>query len=355
MRSLFRAGADRSDRNATPVVALAHNEANILREFLAHYRSICRPSFFIVDDRSDDGTAEILAGEPDVTVFHPVLGSDYRQHQATWRNEILDAYGDGLWCLVPDIDEHFVWPDAEDRPFADYCDALADEGAEAVVTLMVDMYADAGLRDHVFDAGLGHSLREAFPYFDGPAPAPHGYFMRRLRRRALSQYATPPVRLLGGMRARLFDGIDVPSPIASFLLERLHRLDRPIHAALPERAAERLAWRLTKHTLKGQATKVGLLRWRRGLSFNAGPHKVDGHLPVSESIAAFLHYRFTRGIGGVEYALARGNHHDGSRAYREVLERAELMARSPVWTYSRRYWSSRSLDGLIRDIPAARS
>ena len=94
------------------------------------------------------------------------------------------------------------------------------------MTLMVDMYADVALRDHVFGPGLGETLREAFPYFDGPAPAPHGYFMRRLKPRALRQYATPPVRLLGGMRGRLFDGIGAPSPLGAFLLERLHRLDR---------------------------------------------------------------------------------------------------------------------------------
>ena len=35
------------------------------------------PTFLIVDDRSTDGTAELLADQPDVTVFRPLPHSHF--------------------------------------------------------------------------------------------------------------------------------------------------------------------------------------------------------------------------------------------------------------------------------------
>jgi hypothetical protein len=350
MERLRRAGPDRHDPTAMPVVALVHNEANILPDFLRHYRAICRPSFLIVDDRSDDGGAELLAGEPDVTLFRPARGSTYARDKAAWRSELLDAHAAGRWALVPDIDEHFVWWGMEQTPLAALLAALEAEGAEAVATLMVDMYADRPLAEHVHRAGDG-PLAAAFPLFDGP----ESYAMRRISRGAARRFPCPPVVFLGGARERLFYPRPAPGPLAARAIARFHRLDRPLAPGPAERAAQTLSRIVLGRTLSAglNATKLGLVRWRTGLRFAGGAHKIDARLTVSDAIAAFLHFPFTRGRAGLEYVAARGQHASGGGYYAHMLAAGDVLARSPVCRWTRRYSGSVSLAGLLRPGPGA--
>lgn len=350
---LIRHGGPDPDPEATPVVALAHNEANILPAFLAHYRAICRPAFLIVDDRSDDGTAELLASAPDVTVFRPVEGSTYAEHKAFWRSELLDDHGADKWCLVPDLDEHFVFPGMGRRSLGDYTAALDREGAQAVVTLMLDLYADRPLAEHVFDPADGVSLAEAFPFFDGPGAGGPGYVMRPITAATRRRYPTPPVELRGGARERLFGQAAAPGPLARLVLRQVFSPDGPVNAGPAQALLRRLARPLAGAALRRElnTTKLGLIRWRRGMRFNGGAHKLDRAIPCSESIAVFLHYPFTRGREGLAYIAARGQHAGGAGHYAQMLEREQVLARSPVFEGSRRYTGPESLSGLMRDIP----
>ncbi|MCR8548067.1 glycosyltransferase family 2 protein [Salipiger sp. P9] len=348
MDYLERSGPDRIDREAVPVVALVHNEANILPAFLAHYRGLGRVTFLIVDDRSTDGTAALLAAQPDVTVFRPVEGSSYRAHKALWRSQLLDRYADGRWCLVPDLDEHFVFAGQPGLSLEGYIAALEGEGAQAVATLMIDMYDDRPLGEHIFPDGQGRSLTESFPYFDGPAPFPEGYALRPVTRATLKRFPTPPVAFVGGARHRLFYPRPTPSgPVSRWVASHRFGFDGAVNAR-PGRLARSVAKRLFAGTLN--CTKLGLLRWRRGWQFNGGAHKLDAAIPMSESIAAFLHYPFTRGREGIEYIAKRGQHADGSGHYKRLLD-GEGLAQSPVYAGSKRYTGPEALAGLIRGVP----
>ena len=103
-----------STQTNMPCVVLAHIEALILPEFLRHYRDIGVDRFFIVDDRSTDGSLDFLRAQPDVTIFTPVEGSTYRKDKRFWRAELLDTYCSGKWVVVPDVDEHLVYRGIED-------------------------------------------------------------------------------------------------------------------------------------------------------------------------------------------------------------------------------------------------
>jgi hypothetical protein len=149
------ASEEKFDGAAMPCVALCHNERNILKDFLEHYRSLAKIAFLIVDDRSTDGSREFLLQQPDVTLFQPIPGSTYREHKRYWRQELLDAYSDGKWCLAPDIDEHFVYLGMENKPLPDLITEIEREGAEAMCAFMLDMYADKPLADHVYSGGGG--------------------------------------------------------------------------------------------------------------------------------------------------------------------------------------------------------
>ena len=351
MDTLIPIGPDRFDPEAMPVAALVHNERNIVGAFLDHYRAICRPTFVIVDDRSTDGTREFLLEQPDVTLLSPRDRSTYGADKAAWRGEPLDRYCAGRWAIVPDIDEHLIFPRMEERSLDAYIAALESEGAEAVVTLMIDMYADEPLADHVFEPDVEPSLVQRFPLFDGQGPLPHGYMLRRVRRDRA--YPTPPVRQSGGMQDRLF-----AQPFAGLptwrlrLLDRFSGPDQPIHPGALRRLGQRLAERRLP---KGpNRTKLGLVKWRAGMRFGGGAHRLDTEIPVSESIAAFLHFVFTRGRAGLEYYVARGQHTNGAEGYQSVLDNRAAMENSPAIASSRRYEGSRSLDGMIRDVPADR-
>lgn len=346
--------AERISPGAMPVVALMHNEMNILPEFLAHYRRICRPAFLIVDDYSTDGGTEYLRAQPDVTLFRPLPGSTYKADKAEWRGALLDRYGAGTWCLVPDLDEHFVWAGMPERTLDSYIRALDAEGADAVATLMLDMYADAPLSAHMHPHGSEMSLAARFPLFDGPGVFPDGYFRRPPSARSRA-FPTPQISFSGGVRNRLFHFDPTGLTAAQRWAARFVAFDGPVTPGLIDRPGMWIARRLLRGVLKGSlnTTKLGLIRWRAGLRFNGGAHKLSGVVPLSESIAVFLHYPFTRGRVGVEYIAARGQHAEGSRAYASLLEGGAL-DRSPAFRQSRRYDGVASLAGLIRDIPPGR-
>ncbi len=351
MQRIERISDERHDPSAVPVVALAHNERNILPDFLAHYRSICTPSFLIVDDHSTDGSREYLRAQPDVTLFQPVEGAEFLKERAIWKSGLLDHYGAGKWCMAPDIDEHFVWPGMPERTLAQYIAQVEAEGAEAVASLMIDMYADQPLADHVHDSGDGIPLHRRFPYFDGPGRFPLGYFMRPISAAQSRVRPTPPIRFNGGARDRLFFLSDMrASAPQNWLIDHYLRLDQRITPRARDLPMRMLARQLTRRLFESalNATKVGLFRWQSGMMFNG--HKVDRPLVMSESISALLHFPFTRGRAGIEYIVNRGQHAGGSRYYRKLLESRGL-ERSPRAPNSRRYEAISSLNGLIRDVP----
>lgn len=340
------------DATGMPLVALAHNEANLIRPFLAHYRKLAPMHFIIVDDRSTDGTAGLLAAEPDVTLLRPAPGSTYAEHKLAWRRELLDRHAAGRWVLLPDLDELFVFADMERTALPAYLAALEAERAEAVLTVMIDMYADLPLSDHVYPRDATQTLLQAFPWFDGPGPAPHGYHFLYGSAKARRAAATPPLLVHGGLRDRLFRVPERrPGRLAMALLDGVAGLNGPVTPRGAALLKHRLSRRLTRGFFKGalEMQKLGLCRWRPGTSF-VGAHRLREPYRMSESIAAFLHFKFTRGTAGLAYTAARGQHFADSRHYRDMLDATEILGRSPVFEGSRRYEGSPSLQGILRGV-----
>ncbi|MFZ5964029.1 glycosyltransferase family 2 protein [Thalassococcus sp. BH17M4-6] len=351
MDRITRISNERFGPGMVPVVALSHNEINILPDFLAHYRGICDAGFLIVDDRSTDGSRDYLMAQPDVTLFEPVPGAEFLKERAIWKSGLLDHYGAGKWCLSPDIDELFVWPGAPDRSLRQYINALEAEGAEAAIALMIDMYGDMALADHVHDRADGQSLTERFCYFDGPGPFPAGYTMRPIARKQMRDFPTPPVRFNGGARDRLFFlQTAEPTPVQRGMIESYLRLDRTVTPRGLDYYMRMFMRQRTRHLFQGalNATKVGVFRWQEGTLFNG--HTMNRRLRMSESIAALLHFPLTRGRAGIEYIVNRGQHAGGSKYYKTLLDGDGLDA-SPLCEHSLRYDGPQSLSDLMRDIP----
>lgn len=339
-----------------PIVVLVHNERNILPEFLRHHRAICRPHFLVVDDHSSDGTRELLAAEPDVSLFSPIPGSSYREDKAAWRKALLDSHAAGRWALSLDADELLVFAGMEDRSLDAYCAALDREGAEAVMGPMVDMYADRPLADHVYPAESAQRLVDAFPCFDGPrlGGGQDALHLRLRNRGPRRRYPTPALALTGGMRARLFQAGSTRTPLSEWALRHLCRLDQPLNPGVLGMLRHRIARRLIGKRGEGSLdmTKIPLLRWDEAIGFSGGCHALSVPRRLSESMVALLHFKFTRGVSGIEYIAHRGSHAEGSDAYRRMLAMQDILRRSPIWPGSLRYQDSRSLAGIVRDIPA---
>jgi hypothetical protein len=343
--------AERAVPGGTVCVLLVHNEANILADFLDHYRGLGPICFVVVDDRSDDGTRDLLQAAPDVTIYEPVPGSTYAKDKKIWRRDLLDAWADNAWCLVPDADEHLIWPGMEEQGLQGLIAALDAEGSDALMAAMVDMYADAPLADHVF-AGEPGGLRQAFAYFDGPAPPPLGYRLLPPAARFLTAYPCPPVMVWGGLRERLFFGDAArATALQRRLLTAYAHMDRPLNPGARARVENAITRRAVKRLYSADpftVTKLPLVRWRRGLGFSGGPHAVTEPLALSERIAGLLHYTFTRGADGIGYTARRGQHSGGAQFYSRMLDAADRLQISPKYAFSRRYDGPGSLSGILR-------
>ena len=329
-----------------PCVVLAHNERPILPEFLRHYREIGVDRFYVVDDRSTDSSRDYLDDQPDVTTFTPVEGSTYRRDKRFWRAQLLDQHCDGAWVVVPDVDEHLVYPDVDrGRDLLSLIRSLEDEGAEAIHATMLDMYCDRPLQDHRYESGR---LIDSFPLFDGPD---HSFrmavsFKTRLR------MPTPGAFAFGGMRQRLFE----PLPIGPGTKEaRILRAYCDIGGDFSPTGLARIKLSWARLLLRGMlhshvvynCSKLPLLKWRKGTMFHGGAHAVSQPLRLSHQRAAMLHFKFAAGAEGLRYNSMRGQHANGADLYKRIVAKMDGST-SPAFEGSQIYQTTGSLGRFVR-------
>ncbi|RJE79455.1 glycosyltransferase family 2 protein [Paracoccus sp. JM45] len=149
------------------VVTTLRNELPHLSRFLAHYRGLGVAQFLIVDNDSNDGSAEFLASQPDVSLWS--CTASYRQARfgLDWANSLLMQYGDGHWCLTVDADELLVYPHHDSRPLPHLVAHLEGQGLTGMGALMLDLYPTGPIGTS--DAPLTAPLEECLPWYDaGP-------------------------------------------------------------------------------------------------------------------------------------------------------------------------------------------
>lgn len=315
-RLIVRAFRKRRDLNAysdntskittgdTLAFVTVRNEAARLPYFLDHHRALGVAHFLIVVNDSTDGTTEMLADQPDVSVWTTDASYKDARFGMDWLNHLLARHGHGHWCLTLDADELFAYAGDDTLSLTDLTAKLDAQDRTSFGALMLDLYPKGPLDAGTYQAG--QSPTDVIPFFD-----PTGY-------RATYRTDMENLWVQGGVRDRVF------------------------FADRPERAP----------TL----SKTPLVKWNRRFAYVSSTHTllprrlnhVYGH-----ATGALLHTKFLPGIvdKSREEATRRAHFADADlyqSYYRDVIAAPDLWASTSV----RYIGANQLLDlGLITDFP----
>ena len=147
--------------------ACVRNEGARLPYFLDHHRRLGVRHFFFVDNESDDGSAGMLADQPDVSLWRTSASYRGSRFGLDWVGALLLRHGAGHWCLTLDADELLIYPDWERRDLRALTGWLDARGAPSFAAMMLDLYPKGPLSAVQHQPGQDPVL--ALPFFDaGP-------------------------------------------------------------------------------------------------------------------------------------------------------------------------------------------
>lgn len=270
------------------VLLIVKNERTRIPFFLKYYRGLGVEHFIVVDNRSDDGSTALLAGETDVSLF--VADGDFAaaRYGADWANHLLSRHCAGKWVLWLDADEHLVFSPRPEARLPDLTAALEQRAQTSLQSVMIDMYSDRVPSENLL--AEGQDPLQVCDLFDST-----GYLR-------IENHVTGTTWIKGGVRGRLFfpDVHDGPA-----------------------------------------LNKTPLVRWRRHFVFLKSAHEVwpacvNGAGRVN---SALLHFKFTS--AAVDAALDPRNRAQHTDEYSRYDDIAWVRCRHPEVTH--RYRTSADL------------
>lgn len=169
------------------------NELLRLPYFLTYYRAQGVTQFFFVDNGSTDGTDSYLQTQPDVHFWTTDFSFNQANFGSVWFDLLLRKYALNRWCLLPDADELFYYPDCEYTSVVQLTQSLDRQEKLAYPAIVVDMYSDRSIVETLYRPG--QDLFEICPYFDRK-------YYHQSQPNAMP-YKTQ-TRYTGGMKERVF-------------------------------------------------------------------------------------------------------------------------------------------------------
>jgi len=295
-------GRDLRSSNGLTMCAVVRDEIFLISDFLNHYRSLGVERFIILDDRSQDGTRELLLAEPDVMVMESHLRflepiSAPRKITAylkiwnalyLWRNQLMEIAGRGRVHTMADVDEFVVLPDGMN--LHDAAAACRRDLSGTILGVMLDVYPR-----HLHEIKEMASIKDGQWYFDA---LPHIRFRR----------SEKPKTIYGGARARLYSETEVLP-------------------AQPTRHRFRLLFRKQPVPKLNALHKPILIKWCPDNLFLTSHSTIGVHSGrYSQSVLLpLIHYKFISPIyQKINCAISERNHHNNSEDY---VRMAELMKR----------------------------
>ena len=127
------------------LICVLRNEAARLPLFFEHYKKLGVDRFFMVDNASSDGSAELLIAEPLADVFHAESSFYESYFGLHWYNGIAHAYCRDNWILMADADELLVFDGMEAHDIKDFGRWLERRGTDRVYAPMIDLYTSGAI------------------------------------------------------------------------------------------------------------------------------------------------------------------------------------------------------------------
>jgi len=93
---------------------------------LQYYRALKVSHFLFVDNGSDDGTAEFLQSQPDVSLWRTDESYRLSRFGMDWLGWLQMRFGHGHWCLTVDADELLIYPQHDTRDLSALTQWLED-------------------------------------------------------------------------------------------------------------------------------------------------------------------------------------------------------------------------------------
>lgn len=209
--------------------AAIRNEAQRLPHFLRHYRALGITHFLIVDNDSTDGSAELLAAEPDVSLWRTSASYRRARFGLDWVTWLMFRYGHNRWCLTVDADELLIYPHHDTRPLKALTQWLDRHGQRVFPAMMLELYPKGPLEAQRYNPAQDPT--ELLHWFDAG-----NYTIKR-------QDKIRALWIQGGPRARMFFA-DKPRHAPTLTKLPLVRWSRrwvyfnSTHSLLPPRANE---------------------------------------------------------------------------------------------------------------------
>ena len=284
------------------LVSTLRNERIRLPYFLSYYRDLGVGHFLFVDNDSDDGSAEYLSGERDVSIW--TTKGSYRRASfgVDWVNWLNRRYAHDHWTLVVDPDEFFVYPFCDTRPITALTDWLDNSSIRSFGAMLIDLYPKGRIDAEPYRAG--QDPLEIAAWFDSG-----NYSIKRN-----PTYGN--LWIQGGPRARVFFA-DTPEAAPALNKIPMVKWDR------------RYTYVSSTHMLLPRGLNHVYEEW--------GGEKASG---------ALLHAKFLNTFAEkADEELDRGQHYAGSVEYRAYADR--LKDNPDLWCkWSEKYINWRQLEIL---------